>query len=224
MLVSELLSQVSVLLIDDTSNTRWANAELLDYYNDGGKIIVSHKLQANATTSSEVMVSGVKQTLPTGGLGLIEAVRNMGTDGVTAGRALTVINKEILDRTFPNWVTETATSAVDHYMYTSRNPDVYYVCPPSDGTGYLELVYGIAPTVVAIGDIGTTNVELSDDYINVLLDYILWRAFSKDSDSPNSMQRAASHKAAWERALGITSQAETSTAPAATVIPPQGRD
>jgi len=224
MLVSELMDQARVLLIDTTATYRWAQAELLDYYNDAGSIIVSHKPQANATTSSTIMVSGVKQSLPTGGTALIRINRNMGTDGSTAGKAVTIISQDVIDRTTPTWVTDTASATTDHYMYSTRNPGIFYIYPQSDGTGYLELIYGKAPATVAIGDIASTNVALSDDYLMIMLDYILFRAYSKDSDVPNAAARASAYKASFMEGIGMDTQGELTVAPAAANIPPQGTD
>lgn len=202
MKVSELLSQVSTLLVD-TSNTRWANAELLDYYNDGGKIIVSFKPQANATTSAVLMGADTKQSLPTGGTSLICATRNMGTDGSTPGAGVTIVDKYILNRVYPNWNTDTASATVVHYMYDKREPEIFYIYPKGSGTGYLEITYGKAPTEVAIGDIATTDIEITDDYINVLLDYIMYRALSKDADTPNSQAKAKGYEDSYRTALDL---------------------
>lgn len=265
----EILSRAAIIL-QDTTNVRWPYDELLRWLHDGQRDIVL--LKPDAHTKSEAMVlaiSETKQNLPTGGIQLLDVVRNMGTGGSTPGRAVTRTERYILDAQRPNWNTETGSATVKHYMFDERNPKVFYVYPPQPAAspGYVEVVYSASPdplidtwkaaTVIASGAYvmatiidntlytattpGTTGateptwdttalattadgtvvwtaqasfivpqmISLDDIYASALLDYILYRAYSKDADlTPSAPQRAVGHYQAFMQTITGKEQSE----------------
>jgi hypothetical protein len=48
-------------------------------------------------------------------------------------------------------------------------------------------------------------------FAGALMDYVLYRAYSKDGEVPNSAARAVAHYQAFEAALGMTAQADANT-------------
>lgn len=200
-LASTVLGTVSIL-IQDTTNIRWPTSELLGYLNDGQREIVLYK--PNAALSPPVafsLVTGSKQSLPgvdnsnpaiaaAHGVGLIlvDVIRNMGS-GATPGRAIRVVSREVLDAQVPDWHTLTG-AAVQHYTYSPMDPKHFYVYPAAAGTLYIELIYGREPVVVAaVGN----NITLDDIWIPALVNYICYRAYSKDAEYAANAQAAASY-------------------------------
>jgi hypothetical protein len=205
---SAVLDRAGIIL-QDTTNIRWPTAELLGWLNDGQREIVLRK--PDAYTKSEAIVltaSETKQSIPAAGIQLIDVVRNMGTGGATPGRAITRTERYILDSQRPDWNTETGTSEVKHYMFDERNPKYFYVYPPQGpAPGYVEAVYSSAPAELATA---AATLTLDDVYSSALLDYVLYRAYSKDSDiAPNAPQRAVGHYEAFLKSLGAQEQAES---------------
>jgi len=201
------------IILQDTTNVRWPAEELLSWLNDGQREIVLRKPDSYVENENQICVSGTKQSIPSDAIMLIDVVRNMGTDGATPGRAVTPIDRKILDDQRPNWHTETGVAEVKHYSFDDRDPKHFYVYPPqpSSAFGYLELICSTSPPdVAAIADIMT----LDDVYSNPLLDYILYRAYSKDAAlSPTAPQRAVSHYGAFLASLGIKEKGEALSEP-----------
>jgi hypothetical protein len=54
---------------------------------------------------------------------------------------------------------------------------------------------------------------LDDIYANCLLDYILYRAYQKDSEYAGNAQRSMMHYQGFSNALGIKTQADSATTP-----------
>ena len=79
---ANLLSRIKDTL-QDTTSVRWPEAELLRYINDAQREIVNFRPDSSATTANVQLVTGTKQTLPSGGLRLIKLTRNM--DGTSGG-------------------------------------------------------------------------------------------------------------------------------------------
>jgi hypothetical protein len=199
--------------LQDTTSIRWPVAELVRYLNDGQREVVLYRPDAMVTNATRSLVAGSRQTLPTNGAKLIEVIRN------TSGRAVRLINREILDAQIPGWHNLNGTTEVLHYMYDPRDPKVFYVYPPAAPGASLEIVYAAYPTDIAEPESGATfsavtgNIGLPDIYGNALQDYILYRSYAKDSEYAGNLQRAQAHYAAFANALGIEIKATVAVAP-----------
>lgn len=194
--VASVIDKTQVIL-QDTTGIRWPDEELLGWLNDGQREIVLYKPNTFVRNTSVRLTTGTKQGLPADGVQLIDVVRNMGTNGSTAGRAIRITMREILDSQIPNWHTEAAQNEVKHYMYSMLDPKNFYVYPPNTGNGFVELVYGAAPTDATLN----STITLDDIYQTILVDYILYRAYSKDTEFAADTSRALSHQQAYLTAL-----------------------
>lgn len=194
-----IVDRVEKTLNDDT-NVRWAAAELLTYLNDGQRETVLLKPNSFTKNSSVQMVAGTKQSVPSDGVLFERAVRNMGANGTTPGRAVTGVDMDMLDLTRPDWHAETASAEAQHFMFDPRDPKRFYVTPPQPASnqGYLELRYSAAPPDVALGD----TISLDDIYATPLYYYMLARAYSKSTQAGNDA-KAAGWYALFMQSLGI---------------------
>lgn len=175
--VTAVLNRVAVILQDPT-NIRWPQAELLDWLNDGQREIALYKPNAFVKNVATKLVAGSKQALPADGVSLLDVVRNMGTSGTSPGNAIRAVSREILDSQIPGWHAATASSTTKHYTYTLLDPKTFYVYPPADGNGYADIVYVASPTDATLA--GT--ITLDDIYVTALVNYVLFRAYSKDAE------------------------------------------
>lgn len=200
------------IILMDTSNTRWGESELLGWHNDGQREIVVYKPDACVTNDAVQLSAGIKQSLPSGGIILIDIPRNMGTDGSTPGRSVTLVDKAILDAVNPDWPSATASATVKHYMHDPRDPLNFYVYPPQPDSnqGYVEEVYTDTPD-----DCATTGdtISVADIYANALINYILFRAYAKDADYDANDERVRSAWGAFLNSLGVQEQKEAQINP-----------
>lgn len=203
-LASAIINKAEVIL-QDTTNVRWPETELLGWLNDGQREIALLKPDVSNKTGPAPLVAGTRQALPSDGVTLIKVTRNMGTNGTTAGEAIRKVPQDLMDSQTPGWHTTTATNVVKHYMYDSRAPRVYYVWPPSLGTTQVELVYGAPPADVATV---SSVITVDDIYANALIDYVLFRAYSKDLELAGNAERAGAAKAMFQQSLGAKAQAD----------------
>jgi hypothetical protein len=174
-------------VLQDSTGVRWPDAELLGWLNDGQRTIAIYKPNAYVKNIAVLMAQGTKQTLPVDGIQLMNVVRNMGTNGTTPGRAVRIAQQEMLDSRVPNWHGSTASSEVQHYVYTMLDPKTFYVYPPNTGTGYVEMSYGAEPPDTSLGG----AIAVDNVYQTVLLDYMLYRAFAKDTEFADQSRSTA---------------------------------
>ena len=195
--VADVLADCRYIL-QDAAKVRWADAELLLWLNIGQYVIAIGKPDASTTTAAIALVAGTKQALPAGGIVLIDVIRNMGT-GSTPGRAVRREDKAMMDTIAPDWHTSTAGGVVHYYMVDSRFPKTFYVYPPQPAVPtYIEIVYSVAPSLAVTGG----NITLDDIYRAVLLDYICYRAFSKDNEVGDA-GKASFHMQAFLNSMGL---------------------
>ena len=203
--------------LQDTTSIRWPVAELVRYLNDGQREVVLYRPDAMTTNATVTCVAGTRQTLPADGAKLIEVIRNARAAGTK--RAVRMVNREILDAQMPGWYAMAGVDDVLHFMYDPRDPRVFYVYPPATTNTQLDIVYAAYPTDIVEPADGATytavtgNISLPDIYGNALQDYILYRAYTKDSEYAGNGQCAQAHYAAFANALGIEIKATVAVAP-----------
>jgi hypothetical protein len=208
--------------LQDNTSVRWPVNELVRYLNDGQREIVLYRPDAMVTNAAISLVAGSKQALPTNGTKLIEIVRNTGG----TRRSVRLVNREILDSQAPNWHNITGSTEILHFMYDPRDPKIFYVYPPAAASGAsLDAVYAALPTDVtepadgALYTAVTGNISVPDIYGNVIQDYVLYRAYSKDSEYAGNAARAQAHYGAFANALGVEMKATVNFQPSSVANP-----
>lgn len=207
----DVLSRCAIILNDETS-ARWPLAELLGWLNDGVREISLQKPSAATETAQIDMTAGTKQALPGQYHSLVSVIRN-----VASGMAITPASRDLIDRQIPGWhdarIVRPCKDVV-HIIDDNTEPQTFYVVPGNDGTGRIEVVAArnVAPIVVPqqpeIIVSYSATVELNDIWQNALVDYILYRALSKDIAIPGVGDRAVAHYQQFAAAVGIKAQGE----------------
>jgi hypothetical protein len=227
-LASTLFSQAGVLL-QDTTHTRWPLDELAAWTDDGIRAIVMAKPNAAPIDMVINLVAGTLQTLPSAAgvnipQSLLSLTRNLRqtTPARLSGRAITATNRLSLDGRSPHWHDERTTpraKEVRQFFLDAMDPLRFWVYPGNDGTGVVEaIVSALPPAITPTGSatlLSSWNVPiplLQDIYATPLLDYVCFRAQSKDDTGANA-GRASAHYTAFATAIGIKVQSEAGSQP-----------
>lgn len=187
----------------DQANTRWKAPEVIRYANDGQRDIALHRPDAFTTTGELTTVAGTRQALPEGATKLLRALHN-----VTGGKRVRIVTHEDLDASVPSWHAAKQASVIVNIAYDERFPLEWYCYPPSDGTAKVLAGWSITPTDIPTpsGDTKATctgNVSVSDLFVNALLDYVLYRAYAKDSGIEENLEKARFRYQLYADAIGI---------------------
>lgn len=211
---ASILSRATTIL-QDTTNVRWPMSELTQWFNDAQREIVLLKPEASVlNTPVQLQTGNTKQTLPASAIRLIDIVRNLGADGLTPGAAVRIVAREVLDSQRPNWHSEAGQSVIKHFVFDPRDPRTFYVYPKPSSAVYLETVYSVAPAeVTESGGVVSGNLALDDIYSNAVLDYVLYRAYSKDAEYASNGPRAAAHYQAFANAIGMRTNTDLDRSP-----------
>ena len=209
-LVRDVLYRVSDALQDlNPQFKRWSQLALVTYLNDGQRAIAKYVVPSCSRIDAVKLEPGTKQslafipaarTIPGDGSdpadirgnGLMAVVRNLGTDGQTVGNAVRLVDAKSLDTFQPDWHTKTG-KVVTGYAYDPRTPKTFYVTPgaPVGTDVWVELSFIADPAEVATnGSYGyqgsdTTTISVDDKFVDDLVNYILARAYSRESENGN---------------------------------------
>jgi hypothetical protein len=209
----DILTQARVIL-QDGGATRWPLTELVTWLNAGLRELPMRMPSATATNFVLALVAGTKQTLPDAYASLIRVNRNV--TGIfpahVGSMAVTPIVREILDAQNPHWHDPVRTpfrAMVRHVMSDPYDQRTYYVYPGNDGTGQIECLMSAIPVAVAVTggadpeDIDSYGMSIAVQSIfqSALVDYVLYRAFSKDMQLAGAADRAGAHYGQFTAAL-----------------------
>jgi len=209
-IIAQSITTKAATILQDPTHVRWPEAELLEWLNEGQRQIALVRPDASVVIGNITMAQGTKQTLPAGGLRLLDVTRNMGVSGSSPGKAIRLVDREILDTQLPSWHVATAVAAFDHFIFDQRNPRTFFVYPPADSSGAkVESIYSVAPAEVLIG----AAITLDDIYEAALLDWICYRAYCKDAEYAGNQDRAGVHMQAFMGALQVKTMVDVGTSP-----------
>lgn len=225
-MASDIISRAQTV-VQDMTGVRWPFAELLHWLNDAQREVALYKPSATAANVVVMMEEGTLQNIGDGGLSLLRVTRNLKTpvgDVRVGSRACRLVNREVLDAQHPGWHDPDIfayETEVKHFCFDETDPTHFYVFPGNDGTGAVEAVISQSPSNIELEVGADPNdlisyrqpIRVPDIYANVLLDYVLFRAYSKDADYAGNSDRSANHYQMFVAALTVKLQNEASINP-----------
>lgn len=180
--------------LKDESHVRWTSAEFLEWANAAQVEIVKLLPSTNAEVVTLALAAGVRQSLGATGMLLLNIVQN------TSGAGITEFSVEALNTAYPSWTSLAQVATVKHYSKDAREKRKFYVYPPNNGNGSVQVLQASYPTAIT-GVTASDYITLADEYADAILDYCLYRAHSKD-DEAAEQGKAALHFKSFMSQLG----------------------
>lgn len=197
MRVSDLLLQVKAILNDNDAVT-YTEPQLLNGINLACKVVAMHRPDACTLTGDVMLANGAAQSLPEGGLRLLES----------PGKR--IVNQSDLDAAAPGWRSATPEADVLEVVVDERAPGAFWVNPPNDGTGQLAIIYTCVPVDVTLV---TDELPVTDKYAQPVLEWLLYLMFSRDSERSPNKARASEHNQSFFNLLGIKATVDAAFSP-----------
>lgn len=203
-LASAIIASLRITLLDPSPGDTWTDAILLAYLNEGERNVVMLKPEAYPVRAALAMVAGTKQTVPAGGIAILDLY-----DNVSGGRRVRQVNRSMLDDLARFWPTATQEATVQEWCADPRDPTRFDVIPPSTGTGSVNGLYGAVPTPIAT--VGTA-INLLDIYELTLKHFVLSEAYAANTKRQDLL-KTDYYRKSFERMLGVRSQSQVAVAP-----------
>lgn len=204
-----IIDKAAIQLLDP-DNIRWTRAELLGWLNDGQRQITIMSPNATNKVATIKLTTGTRQSIPSDGWTLLDVIRTMGTDGLKPGRAMRLVSQELLDGFNPYWHSATPTTTPQNYVFDQQDQTIFYVYPPNNGKGYVQLNYSPAPADLAVE---TQTLLINDIFQTALLDYMLYRACSKDAEYAPGLQLATGYLQTFMGSMQVKGNMELANSP-----------
>jgi hypothetical protein len=201
-------------VLQDSAGTRWGAPELVRHLNDGQREITRLRPDQVAWTYPITLGAGHIHMLSSSYQALIDIPNN------STGKKLRITKVDMLqlDAVEPGWRGRAQTNEVKHFMHDLRDPRVFQVYPPVLNGTQVDAVVAEYPTDVGVpsGAAFTTvsgNISLPDHWADALLNFVLFKAYSKDAEYGGNTQIAAGYLGLFNAAIGSQLQSTSTVAP-----------
>lgn len=189
-------------ILGDANKTRWTDPEAVRWTSDARREIATVSPKSFTKTTVSTPLAGTRQTFAglniADAASLVRVTRNVGADGVTPGRAVTMKPLGWIDERRPNWHADAAGEA-QHAFYDPNDPKTFWLWPKADGSRKLEIVYAAVPAeLTAITD----AFGMDDNLATAAAYYLLARMGSKQK-SALAIQAAAANYQLFLQLLGV---------------------
>lgn len=201
MILNDVITEVRRMLQDETAPQRYSDAVLLSFANQALRriAVLRPDLFAKITTMTCTTNEAI-QSAPTDSLRIMEVF------SVSGGNGCIEVNRETLDQSYPQWMNDTASAAVN-WMRHTRNANKFFIYPKAPAGQVLDIEYSQSPPTYD----GTTTVDLlSDAYFPVVVDATIFLAESVDNEHVNS-KRADVFYRSFTQSLAVNAQSKVAT-------------
>ena len=217
--VVDIIGRVEAVLQD--SGIRWPRTELQDWINEAYTVIVSLRPDASSKTATYTCEKGIRQSITDQfpeALRLLDVVRNV--SAASNYRIVRLTARSSLDNQIPEWPSEKDADAVQFFMYDPKLPREFLVYPPAKASVQLEVVYSYPPLAHTLNEadlspsaLTADTINLDDVYATPIVDWVLYRAYSKDADYAANEGRAAAFYTAFSTAVGAKNSTDAAAQP-----------
>lgn len=197
-----IVDQVRADLVDDDGVT-WSDGDLLDDLNEAQRTIVLVKNDAYTVTEYIGLTDGTIQSLPVGGIVLVDILENE-----VSKRRATQVDLELLDETNRFWPAGEESVDVIHYCFDPRDKAQYRVYPPNNGYGSVAASYSRVPEDCSYGD----PITLNDQYQPIIKMMMMSLAYRRNTQRQDLAKTESYMRSAYN-ALGLSAQTELAIGP-----------
>lgn len=249
--VTDVLFRVSTLLLDTKPQfLRFTERELVTWLNDGQRAIAKYipfaytridviKLVAGSKQSiakipqaSIIMGNGLTARDMIGNI-LVDVVRNMGANGITVGRTISVTEGAQQDAADMDWHSNKGHGQVEHFIYNPLMPKDFYVVPAVSPTipTWVEVAYMASPIQVLSPDVAGQTfytvgglheydlITLDDQYLDELVNYIMARCYTKDAEYASNQSIASMYTSMFAQSINALSMTVLGVNPNLSFLP-----
>lgn len=241
-LVRDLIGRVSDTLTDSNPQfTRWSEPVLVGWLNEAQLVIAKYLPFTCSRVDAVRLAPGTRQSIASipathiipgdgsaaaavSGNALMAVLRNMGANGSTPGRAVRIVDQDVLDASNPDWHTATAAAVVRQYTFDPRLPKTFYVSPPVSSAVqcWVEISYMADPAMLPAGSAlagSTAKISIDDKNADDAFNYIMARAQMKDAEAEGNAALANSYVSLFTASINAQSVALLGVNPNLTSLP-----
>lgn len=196
---AEVIADARVILNDtDSLAPRDSDADLLRFVNQGIKEIANHKPELFSTVGDMLCQAGQCEQSIT----FSDAMQILDVLCIHGGAAITPFDRRAMDLFRPAW-RQDAEGPAEQWAPIDADPLRFFIFPKAPADQTIDVLFARNPDEFDLGDVIADLPEVTKP---ALVDYVVYRAQSKDDPHVIS-QRAQSHYTAFLNKIGVKTHA-----------------
>lgn len=212
--VGQVVQRVKTVLQETTDEgVRWKNAELVDWLNDSYQSIASFRPDLASRNVVVTLEEGALQQIPSDGERFLDGFSNMAESSDYS--VITMTDKKLLDGAVRGWAGMEPDINIQHVMFDELDPKRFWVYPPAADGAEIRILYSAkAPTHdTDLSRSGDDEYQLPEGHLAASVEWMLYRAFSKDADNTSNLNRASVAYQSFMNLLGQKAKVDVSVSP-----------
>lgn len=194
----------------DVDNIKWSRSELLGFVSEAEKQIMVLHPQNNSTVDTIDLAAGCQQAVPIEAHQLVDVYHNVASDNLTPRRAVRMVSRRLMNSYEPGWMYAAQTTEVQNVIFDEQDKRHFWVYPPNNGEGKLNIAYLAVSEPYATEE---DNLRISDAYYTAALEFVLFRACSKQAPFSPGPSEASRHFALFTAAMTVKADSEAVNSP-----------
>lgn len=193
------------LVLQDEDGVRYLDAHGLTWLNEGQVALFNMRHDINPVRETISLAAGTEQTIPADSVRLADVVLNI-VDGAPR-RAIRRVSLTLLEGQRPLFHRQQQKTEVKDWAQDPRFPRDFYVYPPVvEGTQVKVVTYKVPADLADLADV----ITLDDVYAPVLVDYLLYRFHSQETEL-GLAEKAVLYYRSVQEAMGVKAEADAAT-------------
>lgn len=204
--VGGVIERAKKVLQESGTGIRWKDSELIGWLNEAYIAVATMRPDAHSIVAEVTLEQGARQALPADGLVAMEVLAG------DSGRAAKPATRRMLTTMRPNWQSEKPSRSPEFYVLDTDTPTAFWLYPPAAQGSKAEIVYAATPaqhSTDQLATIATDALSVADRYATAVLDFMLYRAYAKDAETPANFQRSQSHYQAFASMMSGKAQGDS---------------
>jgi hypothetical protein len=197
------------LILMDAGAKAWTDIELYGWLNDGRSVLYQLRPDIFTEDGEMTLVAGTRQTVPDQSDRLFTIEHNVSHKDK---RTISLTTDQVLDRFRPQWRTKKQSTEIEHYLYAEAGGTDYEVYPPAVVGVKVWGSWAKPPAALTVGS--TVDLDAEGELATAYIDYVLARAFQKESTSaPSFVELSKTHFALFNMATASDAQTKLTLSP-----------
>lgn len=200
--------------LHDVDCVRWTGRDHVRALSLAQRELIRLRPDQLCQTVSVNLVPGFRQALPADADAFIDVPNN------SSGRArrITRVDEAQLDAIRPDWRSATNAREIEHFVHDMRRPREFLVYPPADSGAAVDLTHSLMPPELALPPAGigmggiSGALSVPDVWVEALVNFMLFKAYSRDAEFGGNAGMAASHLALFNAATASQLQSSAQVA------------
>lgn len=189
MIIQRLVDEFRYLITDAIAPYRFSDSEALSYVNKALTQLAKHVPTLFTAAGVLTLGPGSRQPKPYAHLQIFNVICNRQGPSLSSpmGPVITEVSPDIMTAISKTWMSDFPSNTVEHVVQMANSNDYFYVYPPIETVGYVEVYHNIeAPTFSSLN----SDLTIPKRYLDAIPYFMAYMSYLPDSGSEGNLEAA----------------------------------